>query len=351
MSRGCLVGCCLLVLASAGAAQPARVTGTVVDAETGAPLPGANVFVAGTSRGASTDRAGAFELVLEAPTAARVTATMLGYETASAWQLLQPGDAVEAAFRLRPNALALDGVEVSVERDAEWERARELFEAVFLGGTPNGRRASLENPEVVDLTYADGVLRAEGVAPLVVANPALGYRLTVHDLELAASGDGWGWDGVVAFEDVCGAACPPTVEAARAEAYAGSLHHFLRALAAGRVEAEGFEALTVSAPGQGRSPWNAARRLFGRADPPPASLLTAAPDGWTLRTAPALRVRFRGEPNALRGQPGPQTSWLASEDGAVRVGPDGTLLEDDAVRYGYWDWERIADAVPLDYGR
>jgi hypothetical protein len=46
----------LFIMAATGWAQTAgRVTGTVVDQETGDPLMGANVLVVGTSWGAATD--------------------------------------------------------------------------------------------------------------------------------------------------------------------------------------------------------------------------------------------------------------------------------------------------------
>src|SRR3954471_11828180 len=47
---------------AAGVQQPAtgRVSGTVVDAATGTPIPGVNVVVVGTQHGATTDASGRF---------------------------------------------------------------------------------------------------------------------------------------------------------------------------------------------------------------------------------------------------------------------------------------------------
>ncbi|MDT0633205.1 carboxypeptidase-like regulatory domain-containing protein, partial [Rubrivirga litoralis] len=54
-----LVACGVLALAPGALAQ-AVVTGRVVDAETGAPLPGVHVYLSGTTTGDVTDRGGAY---------------------------------------------------------------------------------------------------------------------------------------------------------------------------------------------------------------------------------------------------------------------------------------------------
>ncbi len=57
--------------------QAAKVTGTVVDALTGEPVIGANVLVAGTSNGTSTDFDGNFSL--DVPANATLEVTYIGY--------------------------------------------------------------------------------------------------------------------------------------------------------------------------------------------------------------------------------------------------------------------------------
>ena len=56
---GCLLAGLFLVVGPAWLhAQPTGLLGQVLDAETGAPLPGVNVFVAGTTLGGATDQDG-----------------------------------------------------------------------------------------------------------------------------------------------------------------------------------------------------------------------------------------------------------------------------------------------------
>lgn len=349
----------LLLLATAllGAAparaQDAWVAGVVTDAETGEPLPGAHVFVSGTLRGDAADRAGRFGFRV-VPGPALVTATMLGYGTASTERLLQPGDTLALGFWLTPQPLALGAVEVVDRQDEAWRRTLQTFRPVFLGGSSRADETALQNPEVLHLALEDGTLRARTEAPLVVRNLALGYEITFHDLDFAATGTAWGWDATIAFRDLCAEwPCAPVIVEERERAYAGSVQHFLDALVAGRHEEEGFRVRRVTAPGKsGSSITGAIGRALGlsRGAPPDEVAARPTPYGWEVETGGALRVEYERERDGRTPDGGPQVSWLTAEDERLRLAPSGALLDPDAVvRYGYWDWERVADHLPADY--
>ncbi len=70
----------LLPLAAWAQTDYAALTGTVVDAETGAPLDGANVFIAASTMGTATDAAGRFRIDRVPPGAHRLYVSMIGYE-------------------------------------------------------------------------------------------------------------------------------------------------------------------------------------------------------------------------------------------------------------------------------
>ena len=75
----------ILLLLSAGAsAQVSKVRGRVIDAETGEPVPYAAVFFDGTSIGVSTDEDGRYYIETRDTAAVVLTATILGYQSASA---------------------------------------------------------------------------------------------------------------------------------------------------------------------------------------------------------------------------------------------------------------------------
>ena len=71
--------CVALLLGAVAYAQNVRITGTVVDAESGEPVIGAAVMVPGTTNGASTDIDGNF--TLNAPSGATLEISCIGYTT------------------------------------------------------------------------------------------------------------------------------------------------------------------------------------------------------------------------------------------------------------------------------
>ena len=71
----------LLFAFNAFSATTGKITGKVVDAETGEPLPGTNVTIADTKMGAATDIEGNYFILNVPPGTYTVTATMMGYKT------------------------------------------------------------------------------------------------------------------------------------------------------------------------------------------------------------------------------------------------------------------------------
>ncbi|WP_412062323.1 TonB-dependent siderophore receptor [Rubrivirga sp. IMCC45206] len=114
----------LTLLASSASAQSARLSGTVADAETGAPVVGAVVAatVGGTTTGRATDAAGRF--TVETPAgrlALRVTA--VGYARLDTTLALAAGASVQLALRLRPETSRIAEVVVEARQSATATRA------------------------------------------------------------------------------------------------------------------------------------------------------------------------------------------------------------------------------------
>ena len=101
------------VLPCASTGQQASVTGVVLSDESGEPIPGAIVAIAGTGAVSFTDAEGAFAL---ATAAGRVTviARRIGYLAQSRELELTSGAAAEIEFRLTISALGLQDVVVTV---------------------------------------------------------------------------------------------------------------------------------------------------------------------------------------------------------------------------------------------
>ena len=117
-----LTSAACVLLATAASAQ-VRLEATVVDAETGEPLPGATAQVAGREGGATADREGRLQITLPSPPDT-VVVRFVGFAPASV--VVDPGDAtvIRRTVRLSPAPTVLGEVTVTGEPPGEvlWRR-------------------------------------------------------------------------------------------------------------------------------------------------------------------------------------------------------------------------------------
>ncbi|PAP78524.1 carboxypeptidase-like regulatory domain-containing protein [Rubrivirga marina] len=344
----------LLLLTAAAAAQPGTLAGTVRDAR-GAPLPGASVYLSGTTRGASADADGRYQLEAVPPGAYRVVASLVGY-TADAQEVrLGPGEDRVVDLRLEATTLDLGGVAVEAERDERWQRRLAWFHRTLIGESANADSTRILNPEVLDFRVRWGALRAEAAAPLVIENHALGYRVTYDLSEFSASAVRVQYDGDERFEELPPADSAEAArwEAARVRAYRGSLAHLLQSLLAGTADDAGYAFEVVRTDAYGARP---AFRM--RAD----WLMDVGDDGWgTLRGFERIDVTYRGEPEEAaylesewfrehRSRPRSVQESSLHLDGRVRIDPQGTPEDPFGISTsGHMAFERLADRVPEEY--
>jgi len=106
----------LLLAAAPVWAQAGVVAGRVVEAETGAPLPGASVRLTGTSLGAASGPDGGFRIGDVPPGAYTVEATSVGFARDAAPVTVAPGARVEVTLRLAEAVLEAGEVVVAAAR-------------------------------------------------------------------------------------------------------------------------------------------------------------------------------------------------------------------------------------------
>lgn len=90
-----------------------HLTGRVVDAQTGEPLPNAHVLLAAANTTVATDPAGHFQLPDLTAGRHRVVATHVGYESATATIRLPPGDSTYRQITLSPRPIATSPIVVT----------------------------------------------------------------------------------------------------------------------------------------------------------------------------------------------------------------------------------------------
>jgi hypothetical protein len=348
---------CLLPLVAA--AQPsgqATLTGTVVDAETGDPLPGAHVFIAQSTRGTTTDADGRFRLADVPLGAQRLYVSMLGYVPATRDTLLRDARTYHFQFRLVPEVIDLDGITVTAERDRKWASRLRKFEREFLGTSDRAEQTEILNPEVLSFDGGWGRLEAWAQEPLILENRALGYRIRYFLEEFERVGGTVRYDGEPLFE-LMAPATPEQAAAwteARRRAFHGSFHHFLVALLNGRTREAGF--LTFRRFSLDRA---GGHRMRFRLDPQDIIRPGPTPSVHLLDFSNYAEIVYTGEQEsdaflrwhgALWSDPGPQRSWIELTDGPTRVDRHGEVVDPYGVTvYGYFAFERVADQLPKDY--
>jgi len=128
-----------------------EITGIVYDAENGETLPGANIYIPDTQKGASTDAEGRYSIKME-PGTYRLVASFVGFKTDTVTITVKPGEDNRHDFYMQPDVI--EGEEILVYSDRLERRVRELADL------RNEERSSLENYSVsvhkLGLVYETG---------------------------------------------------------------------------------------------------------------------------------------------------------------------------------------------------
>lgn len=94
-----------------------KIAGTVTDAKTGDPLPGANIIIVGTNRGAATDLDGVYYILNIPPGEYELRAVMVGYKTVKVIDVIvNIGKTTHIDFKLEEELLQTEEVVVTAKR-------------------------------------------------------------------------------------------------------------------------------------------------------------------------------------------------------------------------------------------
>jgi len=119
ISYGLLVFVAFLVVThSMEAAVTGKIAGVIVDAKTGEPLPGVNVLVENTDRGATADADGYYYIIRLEPGIYNIQARMMGYKNLTKTGVrVESGHTTPLNFELEPTVVVGEGVVVEAERE------------------------------------------------------------------------------------------------------------------------------------------------------------------------------------------------------------------------------------------
>jgi outer membrane receptor for ferrienterochelin and colicin len=116
-----ILGLAILIFLSCPvfASVTGKISGKVVDAETGEELPGASVRIEGTTMGNMTQPDGSYFIISITPGEYSVTASLIGYQSVTVKGVQVLSDrTTEQNFKLKATALQLEGITVTAERKA-----------------------------------------------------------------------------------------------------------------------------------------------------------------------------------------------------------------------------------------
>ena len=127
LKRKALISLILSLIPILAAAQPTRIKGSVKDADTGEPVPFAGIYFDGTTIGTTSDLEGNFFLETRSPDVHILTASILGYESAS--YVIVPGAYSEVNFILAPTLNRLNAAVVKPDNSYMKSILRKISDA------------------------------------------------------------------------------------------------------------------------------------------------------------------------------------------------------------------------------
>lgn len=233
---------CLFLLNTSAAQK--LLKGVVVD-EKNVPIPKASVFLNNTSVGTTADNEGQFSLNIPAGKYELIVSS-IGYITHN-----KSVNAAEVAdfltIQLKIKAPELETVIIEPFEKDGWQKWGRWFNDNFLGTSEYGRECRIKNPEV--LKFRNSKKRSEltviAIAPLMIENKALGYRITyqLENFRFDFKTRYLLYAGYPFFENMEGSDRKKRKwEEERENVYYGSMLHFMRAVYRNKIIEEGFEA-------------------------------------------------------------------------------------------------------------
>lgn len=206
--------------------------GKVTDADTGEPVPYANVFFANTTIGTVTDERGVYAIENFPEGKYDLTVSFVGYTTFLRSVDFSNPVQLEINVALKPQSIELS--EVMVQADTAGRQYNyQLFKRLFIGQTNNSKECKILNPSDIYVYFdrSDNTLVAYARKPIEIVNEALGYKIyyLLDTFVMDGKTDRLVVLGIPRFEELV--ATTPAQERRwlrhRDETYYGSLSDFL----------------------------------------------------------------------------------------------------------------------------
>ena len=337
------------------------ISGKIIDAGSKLPLQAASVFAQNTTIGTATNAEGYFKL--ELPIGGyELVVSFTGYQTET--RRISTADAGDKNIVIEIKQKEKELQDVVVRSSSEVADGLEIygdfFLENFLGKTVNSKLCSIRNKEVLKFYFYKkrNKLKVLASAPLEIVNNALGYTIKysldsfTHEYETQLSQ----FTGFPLFEEMQPANDEQKAQwnAARLNAYNGSILHFMRSLYHKTLKEDGFE-IQFLIDNNGTETAFPLKNFYSGIN---YVMNDSTQTVDILPNQKNVAVIYKNEkPETLFMQSNPDAnpkfelsvlSFLPSEK--ISIEQNGYYYDQhDITINNYWAWEKVADMLPYDY--
>lgn len=342
---------CFSLVCCANAQDLITIQGKVIDSLTKEPLPLTQVFIQGTTKGTTTNLDGEFSLSLTNQGTYELVCYFIGYKTDVKIVRTGSSQSVTQNFSLLQEVKELEAITIKGISQKDWLYCYEVFKYDFLGQTQMASRAKILNEQVLDFQLIENKqgqeVKGKSSDFLIIENQALGYKVYC-DLERFQDFNSklYSYLGKFRFEEIIedDEKKHNRWNRNRETAYLGSFQHFIHSLMQDKLREEGF--LVVD---DRNVPMNKADLMK----------LIEKDNIWTMQFYGKLTITYLKESEEIgysqllkRTPLKTQTSWMTLEpaNSNILIDDKGYIFNPlNLMVFGYWNWEKVAEMVPLDY--
>jgi len=225
------------------------IEGKVIDSNTGEVLHLVNVYLSGTTFGASTSKTGFYCMENIPGGSYQLIFQYIGYEIILKNIIIEDNHKYEIDVQLLPKIFDSEEIQITSTEPTEWKNQLIFFKKEFIGETQNADDCEILNPEVLnfqieqDTNYfiasTDSIIR--------IINKSLGYKLDVVLVDFRCENDNLTFYRIHTKFELLDARDEKEREKwleNRQNTYIASFKHFLSTLARGKIMEENFKLST-----------------------------------------------------------------------------------------------------------
>ncbi|WGD33738.1 carboxypeptidase-like regulatory domain-containing protein [Olleya sp. YS] len=355
----------IFILTSFSSIAQITISGTVNDSN--GPLEYVNVYINNSMVGTTSNAKGEFEITVKEGQH-QLIISYLGYKKIN-YKLNTTTYKNPLIFTLLEDRNILD--EVIIEKtiyDKEWYYNLSVFKKEFIGFTKLSKDCKILNPKILqfDFDKRQKILIASAREPLQIEHRGLGY-LIVFELEsFVKQNNSVTYVGYTRYQPLEGSDNEQKMwKKNRLKAYNGSIRHFFKSAIDNTLDKEGFTVHQFKRVSHSNGQSNVEKPqkftdYLYRSNIKTRDIINKKNNIIHLKFEDNLIIVYAKEKeeagylkmgkSSTKRQPLPQTSSIIPLAKNIILKPSGVLLNPLDVSYeGYWSYEKLGDALPLDY--